>query len=121
MPPLVVFWLHEIVVGIHIRKAVNDGVSRYFVRPLCANRHLELTRNHIPSIQCIIIFDEAEAIHELDLGNVSSTILEVVLDVFLRDCGSGGQRVLSEVLIMPVGVGHSITDPFEARGEGPKH
>lgn len=109
--------LHVVVAGIHIRKAVDESVSRDFVRALCADRDLELTRNHIPSIQCIIILDEAEAIHELDLGNVSSTILEVVLDVFLRDCGSGGQRVPSEVLKMPVGVGHSITDPFEARGD----
>lgn len=80
-----------------------------------ADRDWELTGNYIPSIQCIIILDEAEAIHELDLGYVSSTILEVVLDVFLRDCGSGGQRVPSEVLKMPVGMGDSITDPFEAR------
>ena len=50
----------------------------------------ELTRYHVPSIQCIVILNEAEAIHELDLGDVSSTILEVVLDVFLGDCGSGG-------------------------------
>lgn len=91
------------------------------MKTLCADGYLELTRNHIPSIQCIIVLDKAEAIHELDLGNVSSTILEVILDVFLRDCGSGGQRVLSEVLKMPVGVGHSITDPFEARGQGAKH
>ncbi len=80
----------------------------------------ELTRNHIPSVQRIIILNEAEAIHELDLGNVPSTILEVVLDVFLRDCGIGGQRVPSEVLKLPEGVGHSITGPFEARGEGAK-
>lgn len=85
------------------------------------HRHWELTRNHIPSIQCIIVLDEAEAVHELDLGDVSSTILEVVLDVFLCDCGSGGQRALSKGLKMPVGAGHSITDPFEARGEGAKH
>ena len=80
------------------------------------NRYWELTRNYIPSIKCIIVLDEAEAVHELDLGNVPSTILEVVLDVFLRDCGSGGQRVPSELLKTPVGMGDSITDPFEARG-----
>ncbi len=45
----------------------------------------------------------------------------MILDVFLRDCGSGGQRVLLEVLKMPVDMGHCITDPFEARGEGAKH
>lgn len=75
-------------------------------------RHWELTRNHIPSIQCIIVLDEAEAIHELDLGNVSSTILEVVLDVFLGDCGSGGQRVLSDMFKLPVGDGYSIKESF---------
>lgn len=45
----------------------------------------------------------------------------MALDVFLGDCGSGGQQVPSEVLKMPAGVGHSITDPFEARGERAKH
>ena len=78
-------------------------------------RDVKLTRYHIPSIQRVIVLNEAEAIHELDLGDVSGTILEVVLDVFLGDCGIGGQRVPSEVLKTPVGAGHSITDPFEAR------
>lgn len=109
MPLLMFFWLQVVNVGVHIRKATVEGVSKCLARTLCA---WELTRNHIPSIQCIIVLDEAEAIHELDLGNVSSTILEVVLDVFLGDCGSGGQRVLSDMLKLPVGVGHSIKESF---------
>lgn len=53
-----------------------------------------LTRNHIPSIKSIIILNEAKAIHELDLSDVASPILEMVLDVFLGDCrpGSGSQQ-----------------------------
>ena len=72
----------------------------------------ELTRDNIPSIQCVVVLNEAKAIHELDLGDCPSAILEVVLDVFLGDCGSGGQRVPSELLKVPVSVGHSMTDPL---------
>ena len=80
-----------------------------------ADRVWELTRNYIPRIQCIIVLDEAEAVHELDFGNVSSTILEVILDVFLRYCRSGSQRVPSEVLRMPVGMSRPITYAFDAK------
>ena len=87
-----------------------------------AGRYLKLTGNTIPSIQCIVILDKAETVHKLDLGNVSSTLLEVVLDVFLGDCGSGGQRGPSEMLSMPLAMGHSIKGPFEAEGvKGTKH
>lgn len=42
-----------------------------------------LTRDDIPGIQGILVFDEAKAIHELDLGNRTGGLLEVVLDVLL--------------------------------------
>ena len=50
---------------------------------------MELTRNHIPSIESIIVFDEAKSIHELNLSDVASTILEMVLDVLFGDCRPG--------------------------------
>lgn len=47
----------------------------------------KLTRHHVPSIQRIIVLDEPEAVHQLDFGDVASSILgEVGLDVFLGDC-----------------------------------
>ena len=49
----------------------------------------QLTRNHIPSVKSIVEFDEAKAIHELDFGDVASTILKVVLDIFLGHCRPG--------------------------------
>jgi hypothetical protein len=43
-----------------------------------------LTRNDITSIHCVLILNEAEAIHELDLGDLTSAMcLEVSLDVCL--------------------------------------
>ena len=48
-----------------------------------------LTRNHISRIHRIIILDEAEAVHQLDLCDVTSAMsLEVGLDVLLRHCSS---------------------------------
>ena len=54
-----------------------------------------LTRDNISRIHRIVVLDEAKAVHELDLGNVASTMgLEVVLDIFFRDCSRRiqGQR-----------------------------
>ena len=46
-----------------------------------------LTRNHVPRIQRIVVLDEAKAVHELHLGDVTSAILgEMGLDIFLRHC-----------------------------------
>ena len=59
-------------------------ITRNFI-----NVQRELTRNHITGIHRIIILDEAEAVHELDLGDVTSAVLEVALDVFLGHCKTG--------------------------------
>lgn len=47
------------------------------------------TRDHVSRVKCIIILDEAKAIHELDLGDVTRSFLEVALDIFLCDCRPG--------------------------------
>jgi len=47
---------------------------------------IDLTRNYISCIHRIIILDEAKAIHKLDLGDVTRTILEMALNVFLGHC-----------------------------------
>ena len=49
----------------------------------------QLTRNHIPSIKSIIELDKAKAIHKLDFGDVTSTILKMILDIFLGHCRPG--------------------------------
>jgi hypothetical protein len=46
----------------------------------------ELTWHDITSIHSIIVFDEAKAVHEFDLGDVTGPmLLEVFLDFLLRD------------------------------------
>lgn len=46
-----------------------------------------LTRNHVSGIQGVIIFDEAEATHELDFGDLSSSMFgEMGLDIGLVGC-----------------------------------
>ena len=52
------------------------------IRELC-----QLTWNDVLRVHGIIILNEAEAIHELDLGDVASPFLEMILDIFLGDCG----------------------------------
>lgn len=43
---------------------------------------MRLTRDDITRVHGIFVFDEAKAVHELDLANLSGTMgLEVVLDV----------------------------------------
>lgn len=43
-----------------------------------------LTRNDIARIQSILVLDEAEPIHELDLGNLAGAMaVEVVLNIGL--------------------------------------
>lgn len=44
------------------------------------------TRDHVSRIKCVVILDEAKAVHELDLRDVTRSFLEVALDVFLCDC-----------------------------------
>ena len=43
---------------------------------------IDLTRDYITSIHSILVFDESEAIHELDFGDFSSSVgVEVGLHV----------------------------------------
>jgi hypothetical protein len=52
-----------------------------------------LTRNNITGIHGILVLDESKAIHELDLGDLSSAMsVEMGLDV-----GFGSYRVISRV------------------------
>jgi len=45
------------------------------------------TGNHIAGIHSILVFDESEAIHELDLGDLSGAMsVEVSLDISLGSC-----------------------------------
>lgn len=49
----------------------------------------QLTRNDIASIHCVAVLDEAEAIHELDLSDLTGAMgLEVVLNIGLGSYGS---------------------------------
>ena len=42
------------------------------------------TRNHVACIHGVFVLDEAEAIHELDLGNLAGAMgVEVILDISL--------------------------------------
>jgi hypothetical protein len=46
------------------------------------------TGNHIAGIHSILVFDESEAIHELDLGDLSCAMsVEMGLDISLGGCG----------------------------------
>ena len=46
-----------------------------------------LTGYHIAGIQRIIVLNEAEAVHQLHLGDIAGAILgEMGLDIFLRHC-----------------------------------
>lgn len=45
------------------------------------------TRNDVSRIEGVVILNEAEAIHEFDLGDIAGSFLEMTLDVFLGDCG----------------------------------
>jgi hypothetical protein len=45
------------------------------------------TRNNIAGVHGILVFDEAEAIHELDLGDFAGTMgRKVRLNIGLGDC-----------------------------------
>lgn len=49
-------------------------------------RDERLTGNDVAGVHGVLVFDEAEAVHELDLGDLTSSMAgEVVLDVGL--CG----------------------------------
>lgn len=53
----------------------------------------EHTRYDITGIHGILIFDEAEAIHQLDLRNLSGAMgTEVFLDILFGDCKSFDRR-----------------------------
>jgi hypothetical protein len=46
-----------------------------------------LTRNNIAGIHGVLVFDETEAVHQLDLGDVASTMgRKMGLDIGLGDC-----------------------------------
>lgn len=50
---------------------------------------LKLTRHNVSCVHGILVFNEAEAIHELDLGNLAMAMrLEVVLNVLLGGCAA---------------------------------
>lgn len=44
------------------------------------------TGDHVSRIECVVILDEAKAIHELDLGDIARSFLEMALNIFLGDC-----------------------------------
>ena len=44
------------------------------------------TRDHVSRIECIVILNEAEAVHEFDLGDSARSVLEVALNIFFGDC-----------------------------------
>lgn len=47
----------------------------------------ECTRHHITSIHSIFVFDETEAIHEFDLGNLSGAVsIKVVFNIGFSCC-----------------------------------
>lgn len=52
------------------------------------------TWDDITRIHGVLVLDEAEAIHELDLGNLAGAMgVEVVLNIGLGSCSTGpGQR-----------------------------
>lgn len=55
----------------------------------------ELTRNDITGIHSVVVLNESETIHELDLGDVAGAMgLEMILDIFFGDWSSekSGQR-----------------------------
>lgn len=45
-----------------------------------------LTRNDIPGVHGILILDETEAIHQLDLSDGAIRVLEVALNILFGDC-----------------------------------
>jgi hypothetical protein len=52
--------------------------------PPWSNEQCGHTRNHIAGIHSILVFDESEAIHELDLGDLSGAMsVEVGLNISL--------------------------------------
>ena len=56
----------------------------------------ELTGNGVSGIKFILVFNEAEAAHELDLGDLATSILgEVVFDVRLGSCWSRSARSIT--------------------------
>lgn len=70
------------------------------------------TRHHIPSIQRIVVLNESEAVHQLNLGDIASAILgEVGLDIFLGDC--------SKVLNVSDSLVSFTTDQRRNHGEAP--
>ena len=51
------------------------------------------TRHDIARVHVVFVLDEAEAIHELDLGNLAGAMgVEVVLNIGLGSCSKSGQR-----------------------------
>lgn len=63
-------------------------------------RQLKHTWNNITGVHGILVLDEAEAVHQLDLCNLSSAMgAKVGLDIGLGDCCEGravsSQRIVS--------------------------
>lgn len=63
------------------------GHVSYLRRQGLSEQENKLTRDNIPSIHCILIFYKAEAIHKLDLGNLSRAMAaEMLLDILFGHC-----------------------------------
>lgn len=69
-----------------------------------------LTRYNITSVHSIFVLDEAEAIHELDLGDLARPMgAEVFFDILFGHCKSSTTRLARHVIrrgTRPSGLGH---------------
>ncbi len=55
-----------------------------------------LTRDHVPSIHGVLVFDEAKTTHELDLRDLARTVgVEVLFDLLLGDWRMRKRKALS--------------------------
>lgn len=69
-----------------MRKTKTRVGSAQTERDSKEEQEVELTRNNVARIHGILIFDEAEAIHELDLRDLAGAMgTEVSLDLGLGD------------------------------------
>ena len=68
---------------------LDHEVRKWYSKMIWIAASQQLTRNYIPCIHSIFVFDEAKPIHELDFSNLTSTVgLKVRLDIGL--CGYCG-------------------------------
>ncbi len=76
-----------------------------------------LTGNGVSGIKFILVFNEAEAAHELDLGDFATSILgEVVLNVRLGSCGSRSASSMTE--LQPRTRSKPVAESLATRGRG---